>query len=714
MFERPHLEITMLGGASDIGASATLVRVGETRLLVDCGVRFDPARPLPNLEALSDDRLDAILVTHAHTDHTGALPVAADLFPVVPVYATPPTIELTSILLRDALKIMRLEDREGEVPLYSEKQIDHLTNAFVPFHFGASRRIGEVEVTYLPASHILGAAMIHLATPAGNVLITGDYSTASQRTVPGLTRPTLPVDLLITEATYGDRIHDDRSSAEQTFVAAAREVVENGGRLLIPAFAIGRAQEVLQILRAEIRAGRFPTVPVFVDGMVRAVCGVYGRHERYVSRALLHEIRRTGHPFYSDDIKPVASPSDRQAALEAGPCVIVASSGMLSGGASVFYAEKLAGNAKDAIFVTGYQDEESPGRALLDLTEKSDDEDRSLKLGGGEVQVCCRVEKYGLSAHADRMQMAGFVEWLRPRAVALVHGSKAARESLARAISCSDVIIGEDRARIERQYKPRKSFPVAKPELDFETARRLLGPSTGKPLRVRGVAEAWFGGDVRAAQIQEIANRFEELGVARRDDDRRGMLWVAKPGETEALKVEGVEEEEIKKENPKGRLLELCMQHSIESPEFELSIEGPHHVATVKLEAYEEHLVGGPAEASTKKVAQQLAAREILESLSKLIENQAPSIASISKVDANPRGLLNELRQKGILKEFRYESRGTSGPSHQPVFSFVAWAEDEHGDEYESKTVESQSKKKGQSEAATDLVRILREARVIV
>lgn len=148
------------------------MEVAQTRLLIDCGARFDPRHPLPDLSQLSGKPLDAIVVTHAHTDHTGALPVVYDAFKGVPVYATPPTIDLLNILLRDALKIMSSPERGGEMTLYTDTQMERLLESLVPVQNGHPVRIGQVEATYLPASHILGASMVHLATPGGSILFT--------------------------------------------------------------------------------------------------------------------------------------------------------------------------------------------------------------------------------------------------------------------------------------------------------------------------------------------------------------------------------------------------------------------------------------------------------------------------------------------------------------------------------------------------------------
>ncbi len=606
------MKIHFLGGASSIGASCILFEVGKTRIVVDCGIRMGNAdSPLPDLAALGDRPVDAFVLTHAHTDHSGAFPVVIDAAPRAPVYATPPTAALTKLLLRDSLKLMKGAERDGEIPLYAERQLDQLSEALSPLGFGQSRRVGDIEIAMLPASHILGAAMLYLQTTEGNVLVTGDYSVSSQLTVPALTRPALQPDLVITESTYGDRLHEDRVLAEKRLVDRVKELVEEGARVLIPAFALGRAQEVLLILKRALRRGALPEVPVFVDGMVRSVCGIYARHERYVSHGLAHDIRRDAHPFYANGIRPVESPADRAKVLSHRPSVIVASSGMLAGGASTFYASEFAAHAQDAILITGYQDEESPGRALLALAARDEARDeakgaRRLLLAGKEVDVSCRVEKYGLSAHADRMQMVGLLSYLRPRTAVLVHGDAASKRILSESLAGDDVVVAEDGMILERRYRPRQRgrLPRTPVDLDVDAARRLLGPPTGKPLRARQIAEALWGEAPARAQIDRLIDHLEELGLARRDDERRGMIWVLGPSETSTLEEEAQEETRLKEENPKGRLLELCMKRHLEAPHFHVEMEGAYYVASASLSLGEsrEPIEATPQRASSKKM----------------------------------------------------------------------------------------------------------------
>lgn len=171
------MKVTCAGGASSIGASCILLETTTSSLIIDCGIRPGERKsPLPDLSVLSGKKPSCIVLTHAHTDHSGALPVLAEYFPQLPVLATPPTIELTGILFRDSLKIMNSTEHEGDMPLYKDRQVELVLKNFVPVQFNESRTIDNFIIIFYQAGHILGASMIHIASPEGTVFITGDYS----------------------------------------------------------------------------------------------------------------------------------------------------------------------------------------------------------------------------------------------------------------------------------------------------------------------------------------------------------------------------------------------------------------------------------------------------------------------------------------------------------------------------------------------------------
>lgn len=459
------MEITFLGGADEVGASSILIEIGGRRVLVDAGIRPTPkARwglagdQLPDLSYIErSGGLDAILVTHAHTDHTGALELVSERFPNAPVYATPMTIELTRVLHQDARRIMatRLEE-EGELPLFDEVATNRLMAAFIPVALNQPLPLAPgLTAAWFHAGHIAGAAMIGLAAAEGRVLISGDISISPQRTVEGVRPPRFSADVLILESTYGGRLHANRHVEEQRLVETVTAITAAGGKVLIPAFALGRAQEILLTLGEYQRQGEVAGIPIWADGMVRAVCEAYQRHPEALPLAL----QERGAAFFGGMIQPVTSAGQRNALIwEPAPAVIVSSSGMLAGGPSVTYARALAGRPENAILLTGYQDEESPGRRLQEMAQRGSG---TLRLGKDKVEVQCKLATYSLSAHADAGQLVSFVETLDPTQVFLVHGDEAARTSLGEAL----------RARGRRVRLPRagQSFsfrfaPIVRPE----------------------------------------------------------------------------------------------------------------------------------------------------------------------------------------------------------------------------------------------------------
>jgi Cft2 family RNA processing exonuclease len=426
------MKISFLGGADEVGASSIHIETPGASILVDCGIKYSGSKGgLPCLSMLQDKKLDAILVTHAHLDHTGALPIINPSFPDTPVYMTPPSLDLISILLKDSLKIMNLaSEREGEIPLYSEKAVDNLLSRVIPVGFCCPLNIPNTDVSFsfYPAGHILGAAMILLETPEGSVVITGDFSVQDQITVPGARKPGGKRRIVITESTYGNRLHANRKIEEKKLVQKISQVIETGGKVLVPAFALGRAQEVILILKHAMKKKIIPQFPVYVDGMIRSVCRAYSDNSSYLSPAVKKEIIKYNDPFFNDleCFNTVSSPNERKKILDSKACCIISSSGMLTGGPSQYYAAGLVEDSANLIAITGYQDEESPGRILLNAMNSD-----FIQINDKKLKINCKIEKYSLSAHADSTELAGFICGLKPSTVFLVHGDDTARSHLA-------------------------------------------------------------------------------------------------------------------------------------------------------------------------------------------------------------------------------------------------------------------------------------------
>ncbi|WP_144460875.1 MBL fold metallo-hydrolase [Siminovitchia fortis] len=424
------MKVSVLGGGSEVGASCLHIQIGNTNLLIDAGMRMHGDDLLPALGMLDGLGIpDCILVTHAHADHIGALPIVHSLYPSVPVYATPPTIDLMKVMMKDAFKIMEQRSKATDsLSAYTDDQVNRLLQSLLHFPASGILRIGDVTIKSYRAGHILGAVMFLIEGGGESLLVTGDLSFKAGRTIPGAVVPhDVSPDVVIMESTYGNRVHTDRNTEERRLSEHVAEVISGGGFALIPAFALGRAQEVLLTLQDYMDKGLIPEFPIYVDGLVTPISRIYKSYPHYLKGPVAHRIRRNGDAFLTEGRCKAVEPKERETLLQGKPACIVASSGMLTGGASSWYAERLVSGEKNAIFITGYQDEESPGKKLLDL---ADGLEQTLELNGTSYEVKCHVGKYGLSAHADANEMNRFIQSLKPTYTLLVHGDDEARSRL--------------------------------------------------------------------------------------------------------------------------------------------------------------------------------------------------------------------------------------------------------------------------------------------
>jgi len=486
------MKVTVLGGGNEIGASCILVELDGRRFLVDAGIRMGttrdggvPAGALPQLTGLSETNLDAVFVTHAHLDHSGALPVVHRLCPSTPVYVTAPTCRLLQVLLADALRLMQIScEREHDIPLYDAVLVEHMFTRIIPKPFGSTFNTAAsgIEACFFPAGHILGAACVLLAGNEGSILITGDISVDDQRTIPGMVVGGFKPDVVVMESTYGNCLHASREAEEKRLGRAVADIIGNGGHALVPAFALGRSQEIILILQHYLDIGLIPDCILWVDGMIRSICKVYASYASYLQPTLKSSVDRLGNPFYGNGVScPVTSGRQRKRILEGPPAIIVSSSGMLAGGPSQYYASQLAEQREAGILLTGYQDEESPGKHLLDLVNEGGG---TLGLGQNTVDVQCHVDMYGLSAHADSGQLVGIATTLEPSDLILVHGDDGARSDLAAILPVDNVHLPEngDEVIIAGSRHSRRKHV---------TARSVGGLGRGKDISTTTLQHLW-------------------------------------------------------------------------------------------------------------------------------------------------------------------------------------------------------------------------------
>ena len=398
------MEYVFLGGAGEVGASCLLVSAAHRHILFDCGIRVNRtgADSLPDIELLKQSvpTLDAIFVSHAHADHIGALPLTHAAFPQTPIYATEPTQRISAVMLADAVRLQENGQGEETTPLFTQETVDATIAKMQTLQMSGWVDIWDGwRVKMVQSGHILGAVSILLETPEGTYLYGGDISTFHQKTIHGLALDeiagTAP-DFMWSEATYGDGNHPARSTEEKKLAEAVATVVENGGSVLIPSFALGRAQEIILILRDAMISKNISVFPVVTDGLVNSICSVYETLTPYLGTKLQKHLENSRQPlFYFRNFRKARMGEQEAICEDETPKCIIASSGMLTGGASVAYAKGLAANEKNAIFLSGYQDAESPGRRLQELTQG----DTLTFADGTSVTVNCQVERFKLSAH---------------------------------------------------------------------------------------------------------------------------------------------------------------------------------------------------------------------------------------------------------------------------------------------------------------------------
>ena len=413
-----------------------LLSVANRYLLFDCGIRVNQTGrdALPDLELLKQTAptLDAIFISHAHADHIGALPLAHAAYPQAPIYATRPTQMLSGIMLNNAVDVMTSEDQETFIKktFFTKEAVQTTLARVQTLKTGHWINLWEGwRVLFIRSGHILGAVCIMLQTPEGTFFYSGDVSTFRQKTIDGLDNiSTLPSpDFMVCEATYGDGIHPSRTLEEKKLATAVAEVIKDGGNVLIPSFALGRAQEIILILKQAMMSKLIPAFPVVTDGLVNAICSIYASMPEMLSEKIQNYLTNSQQPlFFSDYVRAARMGEQEAIRNDKTPKCIIASSGMLTGGASVTYAKGLCHDPKNAIFLSGYQDAESPGRRLQELQPG----DTLTFPDDVSIKVQCRVQRFHLSAHSDQAQMVSFIKQLNPTSIALVHGEETAIATL--------------------------------------------------------------------------------------------------------------------------------------------------------------------------------------------------------------------------------------------------------------------------------------------
>jgi KH/beta-lactamase-domain protein len=429
---RPRLEgeswirVTALGGYREVGRSASLLSTKESKVLIDCGIdASDSGKPYfdaPEIQPL--DRLDAIVITHAHIDHCGLLPSLFKYGYDGPVYCTAPTRDLMSLLLLDSLKVSAGENRK--VP-FDSSDVRDVVKHCIPLKYGDTTDIApDMRLTFQNAGHILGSAVCHFHIGDGlyNIAFTGDMKFERTWLFNATTNKFPRLETIVIESTYGGYhdIQPSRTDAANSLKSVIERTFANKGKVLVPVFAVGRSQEVMLVIEELMRTGKIDKVPVYLDGMIFEATAIHTAYPEFLNSQLRTQIFQMGqNPFLSDIFKRVEAGDMREKICDdPDPCIVLATGGMMNGGPVLEYLKNWADQPQNSLVFVGYQAEGTIGRKIqrgvneLSLMDRGKSVTVSFKMNAETVD--------GFSGHSDRRQLINYIATLEPKPERIIIG----------------------------------------------------------------------------------------------------------------------------------------------------------------------------------------------------------------------------------------------------------------------------------------------------
>jgi len=424
------VRLTYLGSGRQVGRSCLLLQTPNSKVLFDCGINpgitDGPDRfPYLNVPEIGDlGSIDAIVLSHAHTDHSALIPYLYKMGYKGPVYLTAPTRDISSIL---ALDFIGVAYKQADSPIFKPIDVKEMVRHSICLKYGEVSDITpDIRITFYNAGHVLGSSVVHVNIGNGlhNFVYSADTNYRRTRLLDPATNRFPRVETLTLESTYGSKndVLPPRKDTEEVFLELANEVIKKGGKILLPELGLGHAQETVLRVEEAVRTGKLPKIPVYVDGMVWDINAIHTAYPDFLSSQVRSQIFQDNNPFTSEIFKRVGSPAERKEVIEGGPCIIIATSGMLVGGASVEYFRNLADNPDNLIVFGCYQAPSSLGRQVQD-GNKVVQMDKTF--GGDSVHVNMKVETLnGLSAHSGRNDLLQYVSRMvpRPKRIIINHG----------------------------------------------------------------------------------------------------------------------------------------------------------------------------------------------------------------------------------------------------------------------------------------------------
>ena len=425
------VRITCMGASRQVGRSCFLLQTPESRVMLDCGI--NPAAqgndmfPMFDVPEFKINELDAVIISHAHLDHSAMAPLLFKYGYDGPIYCTEPTRDVMALLQLDYIS---LGQKELKSPLYTSTEVKEMVKRTICINYEEVTDITpDMRLTFYNAGHTIGSCMAHLHIGNGlhNFLYTGDMNYENSNLLASATTIFPRLESIMVEGTYGGK--DDnpppRRECEKMLMDIIHKTVERGGKVLLPVLGVGRSQEVMIMLERAMREGTMPNVKIYVQGLVWDITAVHTAYPEYFNAKIKKSIfHQNANPFVSDVFKQIAGQKEMQMVIESGePCVILATSGMMTGGASVEYFKGLAENPKHSIVLTCYQPEGCLGRRMM-----NGEREFSFSKGEGRSEVLrVNMEVYsihGFTGHSTRAQLLNFFYHLepKPKKIMIVHG----------------------------------------------------------------------------------------------------------------------------------------------------------------------------------------------------------------------------------------------------------------------------------------------------
>lgn len=472
------LELQPLGAGCEVGRSCHILRYKGKTIMLDCGILPSfvglEALPLYLSEGAGVDpaSIDIIFITHFHLDHCAALPHFTERMRGFKgrIFATHPTVAVMQMILRDFIKVTAIA-ADNPNALYSAEDIDACIAKIEMVDLRQKINVGGVQFMLLNAGHVLGAAMVMIEMGGVRILYTGDYSCEEDRHLASAECPKdLPPNVLIVEATYGMQVHESRADRERRFCEAVEKIVKRGGRCLIPIFALGRAQELMLILEEYWHSNpSLQTIPVYyANKMAENSLEVYRTYISHMNARVQQQVGSDHNPWRFQHIKETQPKTFK----DVGPCVMLASPGMLQSGFSRNLFDAWCEDAKNGVVLAGYSVEGTLARTL---------ETNPLEVESAQKKRMNRrisIDRVSFAAHADSAQTSNFVEQLRPDAIVLVHGERNEMRRLCDALGRKQ----KNQGGFRGVYMPRNNEAL-RFRFQEEKVIRLIGKLAEKTLR---------------------------------------------------------------------------------------------------------------------------------------------------------------------------------------------------------------------------------------